>query len=60
VTLDPGWALSGGGAFDNWNGAGNMLTASYPSGISWIGSGKDHIESSPAAITAYVIGLREV
>jgi vibriolysin len=60
VALDPGWALSGGGAFDNWNGAGNMLTASYPSGISWIGSGKDHIESSPAAITAYVIGLREV
>jgi hypothetical protein len=37
-----------------------MLTASYPSGISWIASGKDHIESSPAAITAYVIGLREV
>jgi vibriolysin len=60
VTLEPGWTLSGGGALDNWNGAGNLLTASYPSGISWFAAGKDHVDSSPASITAYAIGIREV
>jgi len=60
VVLDPGWTLSGGGALDNWNGAGNMLTASFPNGMTWFANGKDHMESSPAAITAYVIGLKEV
>jgi hypothetical protein len=58
VCLDPGWTLSGGGAFDNWNGAGNLLTASFPNGMCWFASGKDHMISSPAAITAYVIGLK--
>jgi vibriolysin len=60
VALDSGWILSGGGALDNWTGAGNLLTASYPNGAAWFASGKDHIEASPAAITAYVIGLKEV
>jgi hypothetical protein len=58
VCLDPVWSLSGGGAFDHWNGAGNLLTASFPSGRCWFASGKDHIHSSPAAITAYAVGIR--
>jgi vibriolysin len=59
VQLDSGWSLSGGGALDDWHGAGNLLTASFPQGESWVAFGKDHKESSPAAITAYAIGLRE-
>jgi hypothetical protein len=58
VCLDPDWILSGGGALDNWSGAGNLLTSSYPEGTCWFASGKDHIHPSPAAITAYVIGIR--
>jgi hypothetical protein len=58
VCLDPGWILSGGGALDNWNGAGNLLTASYPQGVCWLAAGKDHKDPSPASITAYVIGIR--
>jgi hypothetical protein len=51
---------SGGGAIDNWGGEGNLLTASYPDPTSeqcWVAKGKDHIVSSPAYITAYVIGI---
>jgi vibriolysin len=58
VALPAGWILSGGGAFDNWEGAGNLLTASYPLGMSWHAAGKDHKDPSPAAITAYAIGIR--
>jgi vibriolysin len=58
VCLEPGWILSGGGAFDNWSGAGNLLTASYPQGLCWLAAGKDHLHSSPASITAYAIGIR--
>jgi vibriolysin len=59
VSVDPGWTLSGGGALDDWNGDGNLLTASFPEGVSWLAKGKDHKVSSPAAITAYAIGLKE-
>jgi hypothetical protein len=58
VCLDPGWTLSGGGALDQWTGAGNLLTASYPNGTCWNAAGKDHVDPSPAAITAYVIGIQ--
>ncbi|MEA2756995.1 MAG: hypothetical protein QOJ54_3284 [Aliidongia sp.] len=58
VALPPGWILSGGGAFDNWEGAGNLLTASYPQGMSWLAAGKDHKDPSPASVTAYAIGIR--
>jgi vibriolysin len=58
VCLDAGWTLTGGGAFDNWSGDGNLLTASYPQGSCWIASGKDHMHSDPASITAYVIGVK--
>jgi hypothetical protein len=56
-----------GGALDNWKsppaGAGNMLTGVCPVGAQkanwtfWKASGKDHIVSDPATITAYVLGL---
>ena len=58
ASLPPGWILSGGGAFDNWTGDGNLLTASFPNGSGWIASGKDQTISDPAAITAYAIGIR--
>jgi hypothetical protein len=58
VCLDPGWILSGGGALDQWDGDGNLLTALFPLGPCWFAAGKDHEVSSPAAITAYAIGIR--
>jgi vibriolysin len=53
----PPWIVSGGGALDNWNGAGNLLTASYPQENCWLAAGKDHKDPSPASITAYAIGI---
>lgn len=58
VCLDPGWILSGGGALDQWDGFGNLLTASFPQGTCWFAAGKDHLVSSPGAVTAYAIGIR--
>lgn len=57
VCLDPGWILSGGGAFDDWSRAGNLLTSSYPHDLCWLATGKDHLSSAPASITAYAIGI---
>ena len=59
VQVDPGFTLTGGGALDDWSGSGNLLTAMFPSGGTWFAKGKDHVDPSPAAITAYVIGLKE-
>jgi len=62
VCLDPGWILTGGGALDDWYpGAGNLLTGTCPAGERcWSAGGKDHVYPSPAKITAYAIGIREV
>jgi hypothetical protein len=58
VNLPPGYKIPGGGAFDHWSGAGNLLTASYPKGLrTWFAAGKDHQVVSPAAITAYALAL---
>lgn len=55
------YALVGGGFRIDWQGWGNMATASYPnpqSGYnSWVASSKDHLHVSPASITSYAIGL---
>jgi vibriolysin len=51
--------LSGGGALDDWSGNGNLLTASFPNGAGWSAAGKDHEVASPAALTAYAIGLKD-
>lgn len=58
VSLPAGYALVGGGAKDNWSGAGNMLTASYPKQNSWYGKGKAQLISDPSTITAYAIGIK--
>jgi hypothetical protein len=59
ATLPEGYTLTGGGAFVDWHGAGNLLTASFPSGdLSWEARSKDHDISDPSRITAYAIGVK--
>jgi hypothetical protein len=59
ASLPPNYTIVGGGARIQWSGGGNLLTASFPRDRrSWEARGKDHGESSPAAITAYAIGIR--
>jgi subtilisin family serine protease len=59
ATLPSGFILVGGGFKVNWSGAGNMGTASMPSGSTgWRARSKDHMQSSPATTQAYAIGLR--
>lgn len=55
VNLSKGQVLLGGGAYDDYSGWGNMLTASYPIDGGWTASGKDHHFSDKAAITVYAI-----
>jgi len=61
--IDSNYLIVGGGAVDNWTGWGNLLTASAPlldsnqRIVGWTASGKDHLKSSPARVTAYAIGL---
>ncbi|MEU1309212.1 hypothetical protein ABZ419_10005 [Streptomyces cinnamoneus] len=53
------YALVGGGFRVNWQGAGNLATASFPStDFSWKARSKDHVVSSPASIRSYAISLR--
>jgi len=58
VAVTSGFTLCGGGAIDNWQGDGNLLTAIYPQGSNWMAAGKDHIHSDPASITVYAIGVK--
>lgn len=59
AAVGAGYTLTGGGAQVNFEGAGNYLTASYPSNDStWSVASKDHLVSSPATITAYAIGVK--
>lgn len=53
------WTLSGGGALTSYHGPGNLLTASFPLGLSWAAAAKDHVYPSGATMTAYAIGIRE-
>jgi hypothetical protein len=60
VNVPSGYKILGGGAQDNWTGAGNLLTASYPAGLTkWVAAGKDHEVSSPATLTAYAFALHD-
>jgi hypothetical protein len=53
-----GYVLVGGGALVNWEGQGNLLTASYPDGRGgWTVASKDHIDPDPAVIVAYALGV---
>lgn len=58
LALNSAFTLSGGGAIDNFNNPGNMLTASYPEGVCWVAAGKDHASELKANITVYTIGIR--
>ncbi len=63
VEVPKGYVMTGGGCAVNWKtspaAAGNLLTASFPSSLTtWECRAKDHAVSSPATLTAYVIGIR--
>ncbi|MCB0425184.1 MAG: trypsin-like peptidase domain-containing protein [Mangrovimonas sp.] len=59
VRVEDGYVMTGGGAKDNWSGAGNLLTASYPlTNDTWKAKGKDHGNADRANITVYVIGIK--
>jgi hypothetical protein len=59
--LPPPFAVTGGGAKVTYNGAGNILIASYPNDgnpkNTWVAASKDHDVSDPATVTSYVIGM---
>ncbi|GAB2174671.1 hypothetical protein DLREEDagr8_02290 [Dongia sp. agr-C8] len=59
--LPPPFVVTGGGAKVAYNGAGNILIASYPNDgnpkNTWFAASKDHEVSDPATVTAYVIGM---
>jgi hypothetical protein len=58
VRVDEGYVLVGGGAKVNWEGAGNLLTASYPDAQGgWTAASKDHVSPDPAVIVAYALGV---
>ena len=59
ATLPGGYTLTGGGAFVDWHGAGNLLTASFPnSDNSWEARSKDQDIPDPSPITAFAIGVK--
>jgi hypothetical protein len=63
ASLPAGYALTGGGCLVDWRASpsamGNLLTASFPSSLTtWECRSKDHSVSSPAPITAFVVGIR--
>ncbi len=59
VSVPGGYTMIGGGAQVHWSDPGNLLTASYPKDrVTWACVSKDHVQPSPATITAYVIGLK--
>lgn len=59
VAVDPGWTMTGGGAYVDWTGYGNLLWASYPvSDREWKACSKDHDSPCPASIVSYAIGVK--
>ena len=58
VNVEAGLQLVGGGAIVNWNGQGQLLTASYPEGSTWQAAAKDHFEDDPSTITVYAMGAQ--
>jgi hypothetical protein len=62
-STDPGFVLTGGGAYARYTGAGAMLTASYPEENSpgywwWVTSSQDLQQVDAHALTSYAIGLQ--
>lgn len=64
VFLDPGYTLTGGGAWIDYDEPGNLLVQSYPvqgrdgKWCGWMANGKDAWVSSKASITTYAIGIK--
>ena len=59
IFTGPDYVLVGGGAQVNWQGEGNLLTASYPDRNTWKVASKDHKPPGESCtITAYAIGAR--
>lgn len=62
--LPPGYALTGGGALIEYDGAGIMLTECCPafgldgSCTGWKAKGKDHLSGDAGNATAWVFGIR--
>jgi len=57
--VQDGYTMIGGGAQVQWSAPGSLLTASYPrNGTTWTCAAADHLQPSPATITAYAIGLK--
>ena len=55
----PDFQMTGGGACVNWNGLGNLLTASFPQDRqTWVTEGKDHCQPDPSTITVYAVGFK--
>ena len=53
-----GYKITGGGALEFYSPPGNMLTAAYPKSLqTWSVAGKDHEQTSPAVIKAFVLAL---
>jgi hypothetical protein len=60
AAVPDGFLLVGGGFRVDWNGAGNLGTASFPSSnYTWAARSKDHEVPDPANIRSYAICLRE-
>jgi hypothetical protein len=61
AVVPAGYALTGGGADVHWQGAGNLLWKLEPTRTStpyFVGGAKDHINSDPATIDVYALGIR--
>lgn len=64
VFIEPGYTLTGGGAWIEYEEPGNLLIESYPLQImggvwsGWRAGGKDIWVSSKATITVYAIGIK--
>lgn len=51
--------LSGGGAYVDWHGAGNLLTAAFPASASgFAAAAKDHDIDDPAALHVFAISIQ--
>jgi hypothetical protein len=59
-SVGEGYKLIGGGAYVDYRGNGNLLTASYPDDQTWKCTSKDHMDgyNDPAQIQAFAIGLK--
>lgn len=59
VGVSEGFKMLGGGFKVNWNGYGNIATASYPeNNFSWRAKSKDHGKGSWATLDVYSIGIK--